>query len=290
MSLRAASPSLVAALIFGASTPLAKVLVGNMPPLLLAGLLHLGSGLGPGAVLGWRRWRRPAAAAPIRIPPRDLPWPPGAIAFGGVLGPALPMWGLGRTGGATAPLLLNVEGGLRASIAWVAFKVNANLRIILGMVAIVAGGALLSWEPAGATLSSGALLIVGACLAWAIDNNLTHKVAANDAMLVACLKGLLAGARNTALAVAFGASLPAAAAVAANLLVGFPGCGLSLSLFVVGPRTLGTARTGAYFSSAPFIGAAVALLLLGESTSPAFWLAANARHPMPSSQKRVGIK
>jgi len=274
MSLRTASPALVAALLFGASTPLAKVLVGNMPPLLLAGLLYLGSGLGLGAVLGWRRWRRPAAAAPIRIPPRDLPWLLGAIAFGGVLGPALLMWGLGRTDGATASLLLNVEGVLTALIAWVVFKENADLRIVLGMVAIVAGGALLSWEPAGATLSSGALLIVGACLAWAIDNNLTRKVAANDAMLIACLKGLLAGACNTALALAVEAELPAAGAVAASLLVGFLGYGLSLSLFVVGLRTLGTARTGAYFSVAPIFGVLISFALWPQAPTMLFWAAA----------------
>jgi drug/metabolite transporter (DMT)-like permease len=274
MSLRTASPALVAALLFGASTPLAKVLVGNMPALLLAGLLYLGSGLGLGALLLWRRWRRPADAPAIRIPPRDLPWLIGAIAFGGVLGPALLMGGLARTDGATASLLLNVEGVLTALIAWVVFKENADLRIVLGMVAIVAGGALLAWEPAGATLSSGALLIVGACLAWAIDNNLTRKVSANDAMLVACLKGLLAGTCNTALAMTAGAALPAVGAVAASLLVGFLGYGLSLSLFVVGLRTLGTARTGAYFSVAPLFGVLISFALWPQAPSLLFWAAA----------------
>ena len=140
--------------------------------------------------------------------------------------------------------------------------------------AIVGGGVLLSWQPVEARLSAGALLIVGACLAWAVDNNLTRKVSANDAMLVACLKGLLAGACNTALAMAFGAQLPAAEALAASLLVGFLGYGLSLSLFVVGLRTLGTARTGAYFSVAPLFGVLISFALWPQAPSLLFWAAA----------------
>jgi drug/metabolite transporter (DMT)-like permease len=274
MSLRTASPALVAALLFGASTPLAKLLVGNLPPLLLAGLLYLGSGLGLGCVLLLRRLRRPATDAALRIPREDRPWLLGAIVFGGVLGPALLMWGLTRTDAAAASLLLNVEGVFTALIAWWVFHENADRRIVLGMVAIVAGGVLLSWQPGSATVSSGVLLIVGACLAWAIDNNLTRKVSIHDAMWVACIKGLLAGACNTALALASGAGLPALPAAGASLLLGFLGYGLSLTLFVVGLRTLGTARTGAYFSVAPLFGVALSLVLWPQAPSLPFWAAA----------------
>jgi len=194
MSLRSASPALAAALLFGASTPLAKLLVGDMPPLLLAGLLYLGSGLGLTAVLLVQHLEREsgdqASDSSLHIPRKELPWLLGAIFFGGVVGPALLMLGLTQTSGASASLLLNVEGVLTAVIAWMVFKENADRRIVLGMVAIVAGGAPLSWEPGGATFSKGALFIPGACLCWAIDNNLTRKVSTNDAVLVACLKGL----------------------------------------------------------------------------------------------------
>jgi drug/metabolite transporter (DMT)-like permease len=141
------------------------------------------------------------------------------------------------------------------------------------MVAIVAGGVLLSWEPNGAALTSGALLIVGACLAWALDNNLTRKVSTNDAMVVACLKGVIAGACNTGLALAFGATLPSPAAIGSSMLVGFLGYGLSLTLFVVGLRTLGTARTGAYFSVAPLVGVVISLALWPQPPSASFWVA-----------------
>ena len=274
MTIRSASPALAAALLFGASTPLAKLLVGDMSPLLLAGLLYLGSGLGLGLLVLVRRARNAEAANAMRIPARELPWLLGAILFGGVVGPALLMWGLVQTDGATASLLLNVEGVLTAVIAWLVFKENADRHIVLGMLAIVAGGVLLSWEPGGATLSPGALLIVGACLAWAIDNNLTRKVSTNDAMLVACLKGLIAGVCNTGLALALGATLPSLPAIGSSMLVGFLGYGLSLTLFVVGLRTLGTARTGAHFSVAPLFGVVISLALWPQAPSALFWSAA----------------
>ena len=274
MNVRSVAPALGAALLFGASTPLAKLLVGNIEPLLLAGLLYLGSGLGLGALLLVRRLRRPEAAGEMRIPRTELPWLLGAIFFGGALGPALLMWGLARTDGATASLLLHVEGVLTAVLAWLVFKENADRRIVLGMLAIVGGGVLLSWQPGGTSLSAGALFILAACLCWAIDNNLTRKVSTNDAMLVACVKGLVAGGCNTALAWAAGAALPGAAAVGSSLLVGFFGYGLSLTLFVVGLRGLGAARTGAYFSVAPLFGVALSLALWPSVPGPLFWAAA----------------
>lgn len=277
MSLRTASPALAAALLFGASTPLAKLLVGNMSALLLAGLLYIGSGFGLAALLAWRRLREKSkqdANRHLRIPTREWPWLLGAILFGGVLGPALLLVGLTQTGGASAALLLNVEGVLTAVIAWVVFKENADRQIVLGMVAIVAGGLLLSWEPGATRFSPGAVLIVAACLCWAIDNNLTRKVSTNDAMLVAGLKGLIAGACNTALAVAQGASVPPLAPLGASLLVGFFGYGLSLTLFVVALRTLGTARTGAYFSVAPLFGVVISLAIWPQMPGAFFWAAA----------------
>lgn len=256
---------------------MAKLLVGNMPPLLLAGLLYLGSGLGLGALLAGRFLRaryRQEQYAPMRIPRAEVLWLLGAIVFGGVVGPALLMLGLTHTSGATASLLLNVEGVLTAVLAWVVFRENADRQIVLGMVAIIAGGALLSWEPGGARFSLGALFILGACLCWAIDNNLTRKVSSNDSMLVACIKGLVAGSTNTAVALAGGAHLPGLGNLAGSLVVGFFGYGLSLTLFVVALRTLGTARTGAYFSVAPLFGVLISFAIWPEIPNGLFWLAA----------------
>jgi drug/metabolite transporter (DMT)-like permease len=277
MSARQAAPAVIAALLFGAGTPLAKLLVGEMSPLLLAGLLYLGSGLGLGLLLSIRRLA--AASAPggpvaYGIPRNERTWLAGAIVAGGVLGPVLLMAGLASTDAAPAALLLNLEGVLTVLIAWWVFDENIGARIGLGMLAIVAGGMLLSWQPGPARVSPGALLIVGACLCWAIDNNLTRKVAANDAMFVACLKGLAAGACNTGLGLATAPSLPSAVAIAAALALGFLSYGVSLALFVVALRSLGTARTGAYFSVAPLFGVSIACVIWPQLPPATFWVAA----------------
>ena len=277
LPLRSAVPALAAALLFGASTPLAKLLTASLPPLLLAGLLYLGSGLGLGALLVLRRIRerrRAQAVTRLHIARAELPWLLGAIAAGGMLGPALFMLGLAQTGAAPASLLLNLEGMLTALIAWWVFRENADRRIVLGMVAIALGGVLLSWEPGAAALSPGALLIAAACLCWALDNNLTRQVSNNDALLLACLKGLLAGVTNTALALAGGAALPALPDVGYAGLVGFAGYGVSLVLFVVALRTLGAARTGAYFSVAPLFGVLISLAIWPAAPSGLFWASA----------------
>jgi len=258
---------------------LAKLLAGDVSPLLLAGLLYLGSGLGLGILLVIRRVAARGGAstaahgAGLRIPRGELPWLVGAIVAGGVLGPALLMSGLSTMDAAPAALLLNVEGVLTALIAWLVFKENADRQVVLGMLAIVAGGALLAWQPGGAGISMGALLVVAACACWAVDNNLTRKVSANDALLIACLKGLSAGAVNTGLGLLAGAGLPSAGSLGATLVVGFAGYGLSLALFVVALRSLGTARTGAYFSVAPLFGVLVALALWPAIPAWTFWVA-----------------
>ncbi|HUN71422.1 MAG TPA: DMT family transporter [Steroidobacteraceae bacterium] len=276
MSRAALSPAitaaLAAALLFGASTPLAKQLLHGISPMLLAGLLYLGSGIGlsVGRLLRDRGWR----ASGLRR--AEWAWLLLAIGFGGVLGPLLLMLGLARTPAASASLLLNLEAVLTALLAWIVFRENTDRRVVLGMVLIVAGAAVLAGPgPSRAPASgSGALLIALACLCWALDNNLTRKVSASDAAFLAGLKGLAAGVVNTGLALFLGARLPAAAGIAEAMIVGFLGYGVSLVLFVLALRGLGAARTGAYFSTAPFMGAALAVLAFGEHPSPVLWLAA----------------
>lgn len=211
--------ALIAAALFGSATPLAKALLGSVDPFMLAGLFYLGSGAGLGLGIAWRSLMSPGSRPSTghRINKGELPWLLGAIATGGVAGPALLMLGLSSTPAATSSLLLNLEGVLTAVIAWAIFRENVDVQVFLGMVAIVAGGMILSWHPGSTRIPVGALLIVGACLCWAIDNNLTRKVAANDAMVIACVKGLVAGPVNLAIAIAAGASLPSAGTVAAAM-------------------------------------------------------------------------
>lgn len=266
--------ALLAAALFGASTPFSKQLTASIAPVMLAALLYLGSGIG---LALWYAARRLLARGdpPPTLPAADLPWLAGAILSGGVAGPVLLMIGLAVTPASSASLLLNLEGVLTALLAWFVFKENFDRRILAGMACIVLAGALLSWSERPAFgVPWGPLAIVGACLCWGVDNNLTRKVSGGDPVQIACLKGLVAGCVNLGLALALGQRLPGAAAMAGAALVGLLGYGTSLVLFVLALRHLGTARTGAYFSAAPFAGAMIALLLFGERPGPVFWLAA----------------
>jgi drug/metabolite transporter (DMT)-like permease len=260
--------ALGAAVLFGLSTPLAKVLLGAMSPLLLAGLLYTGSGVGLLLVLAGRRLVVPRLAG--GLPRRgEWRWLVGAILFGGVAGPIALMYGLATTTASAASLLLNLEAVFTALLAWFLFRENFDWRIASGMLAIVAGGLVLAWTPGDVGIAAvGPVLIATACLSWAMDNNLTRRISASDAVVIAALKGLAAGAINLGLALAFGAKLPVVGIVGTAAVVGFLGYGVSLVLFVLALRHLGTARTGAYFSVAPFFGAALAVLLQGE---PVTW-------------------
>ena len=261
--------ALLSAVLFGASTPFAKHLTGSVSPVMLAALLYLGSGLG---LAIWFAARR-APVATLSAP--DIPWVAGAILAGGVAGPVLLMIGLAITPASSASLLLNLEGVLTATLAWFVFKENFDRRILLGMAFIVLAGALLSWSERPAFgVPWGPLAIIAACLCWAIDNNLTRKVSASDAVQIACLKGLVAGSVNLGIALSLGQRLPAWPVVATAGAVGLCGYGVSLVLFVLALRHLGTARAGAYFSAAPFAGAIIALLVFGERPGLIFWCAA----------------
>ncbi|MFE4727389.1 EamA family transporter [Microbacterium sp. NPDC056736] len=246
--------ALASAVLFGASTPLAKILLGDVSPFMLAGLLYLGSGAGLGL---YRLARR---APRVRIHRRE--WLPlaGAIASGGIVAPVLLLVGLSAMPASGASLLLNLEGVFTAVLAWVVFRENVDRRVLLGMIAIVAGAVVLSWDGSASFADVWpSLAVIAACLAWGLDNNLTRKVALNDATWLAAAKGMVAGPVNLALAFALGASLPAMGVVFGAMAVGVISYGISLVLFIVALRHLGTARAGAYFSIAPFVGAAIAL-------------------------------
>ncbi len=265
--------ALASALLFGVTTPVAKQLLAGTHPLLIAGLLYVGSGIGVSALrlVQDRGWSATGLAA------GDWPWLALSTLVGGIVAPALLMMGLARADAAAASLLLNLEVVFTAALAWVVFREPAGLRVVVGLGAIFAGGLLLVWP---ARFSSGGdlsamLAIVMACFCWALDNNVTRRISASDARVLAAIKGLVAGLTSTGLALALGASLPPASHVLATLVIGFLGYGLSLVLFIVALRQLGTARASAYFATAPFIGAGAAMFLYGQPGVGAFWLAAS---------------
>lgn len=259
--------ALASATLFGASTPFAKLLLGDgISPWLLAGLLYLGSGFGLSVIL-FGRWTFAAKRREASLHRDDLPWLALVVLFGGVVGPLLLMLGLVTTSASSASLLLNLEGLATMAVAWVVFRENVDRRLLLGAAAILSGAVLLSWQSNAQGFGFGSLAIAGACVAWGIDNNLTRKLSASDPLQIALIKGMVAGSVNLSLALATGAHLPGTVPLLMAGLIGFLGYGVSLVLFVLGLRFLGAARTGAYFSTAPFVGAALAVAIFGDPIS-----------------------
>ncbi len=264
--------ALLSAALFGASTPIAKLLLGAIDPQMTAGLLYLGAGTGLAGLRLTRAALREPPEAPLRR--ADLPWLGLVILSGGLVAPVLLMSGLARSDASSASLLLNLEGLATMAIAWILFRENVDRRLLLGAFAILAGAALLSWG-GSARLDPGSVLIAGACLCWGIDNNLTRRLSAADPVQLAMLKGLVAGSVNIMLAWLHGDHLPRPELLGVAALVGFLGYGVSLALYVLALRHLGAARTAAYFSLAPFVGAVLAIVVLHEPV-PAILVAAAA--------------
>ena len=275
--------ALASAVLFGVSAPLAKLLLGDVSPWLLAGLLYCGSGLGL-----WT-YRLVTRKEQVRLQRSDVAPLIGAVAAGGVVAPVLLMLGLSAMPASGASLLLNAEAVFTAVLAWVVFREHMDRRILLGMIAIVVGAGVLS-VPYGVQLGTPlpALAILGACLCWGLDNNLTRKVALNDATWLAAVKGAVAGPVNLALALVMGAKLPGLVTLAGSLTLGFVAYGLSLVLFIRALTAVGTARAGAYFAVAPFVGAVVSiamgepitwsLVVAGALMGVGVWLHLTERH------------
>lgn len=266
----AITPALASAALFGAATPAAKALLAEISPLVLAGFFYLGSGF----VLSlWVLARKyfPNGKLVEPLARADLGWLGAAVFFGGIAGPVLLFTGLASSPASTSAILLNLEGVFTILVAYLFFGEQLGLRLILGILAILAGCAVIGWR--GVPSSDGSLLgplaVAGACLAWAIDNNVTRKISAGDEVKIAAIKGLAAGAVTLPLGLAAGGGLPDAAGIAAAVLVGVAGYGQSLVLFVRSLRNLGAARTAAYFSIAPFVGALLSIVFLGEPVSAA---------------------
>ena len=251
--------ALLAAATFGLSTPLAKRLLDVASPVLLAGLLYLGAGLFLTGVRVVRRSRSPRA-----LEPRERVILVGVVLSGGVLAPPLLLWGLARSTASAASLLLNLEVVFTVLLAGVVFREHLGRRVIVASIMLAAGGVVLGWTSGHLDLPVASIAVAGACLLWAIDNNLTRLIADADAVVVVQVKGLAAGAVNLGLALSAGHAVPPPAPIAISLVLGAVGYGTSLVLFILAMRGLGAARTGGYFALAPFFGALGGVVLLGE--------------------------
>lgn len=266
-------PALLAPLLFGLGTVASKGLLAEIPPVMLAGLLYLGSGLGLGAF--WI-YRARTVSSEVPLARSDIPWLAGAIVCGGVAGPVLMMSGLSRTSASAASLLLNLETSFTAILAWTLFKERATTRLAAGVALALLGAMVLSWPESGSwtgTRWQGSLLVGAACLAWGFDNNLSQRISGKDPVSIAALKGLMAGAVNVIWALASGAAVPGVLNLGKACLLGLMSYGVSLVCFILALRSLGAARTGLFFALAPFVGAAGGVLFLGEPLSARLILA-----------------
>ena len=253
---------LLAAVLFGASAPAASVLAGDMPTLVLAGLLYLGAAI---AVTPQVIRRRPGAASV------GAGWRPLAVAvvFGGALGPALLVAGLARTSAATASLLLNFELVATIALAATLFREHLGARLLGAATLVGVAGVMLVWQP-GASIDAGGLLVIGACLCWGLDNSVTARIDQLTPEQITFTKGLVAGGANLLLGLLLSASLDLdLRQVLAALAIGILGYGFSITLWVKGARDLGAARGQVIFATAPFIGAGVAWVALGDAVTAA---------------------
>ena len=248
------------ALLFGASAPAAKVLLGDVDPVVLAGLLYAGCGLGL-ALLSLLR-RASIVREEARLSAGDLPWLAGSAIAGGVAAPVLLMVSLQVTPAATASLLLNFECVATTAIAMLVFREAVGRRVLAAIALLTLASAVLAVDLSGGFgLSLGALGVIGACLFWGIDNNLTCNISSKDPVAIGMIKGLGAGAFSLAVGLALNRPLPGLVAIAAALGLGAVSYGLSIALFILASRGLGAARTSAWFGTAPFAGALLSLLI-----------------------------
>lgn len=265
---------LMAAILFGASAPLSKLLLARIDPIPLAGLLYVGAGASMGLWAVVARLQRSKGRREARLERTDLPWLLGAVLAGGIVGPILLLFGLRATPASTASLLLNFEAAATALIAVSLFKESVGRSIWWAVVAITVGGVFLSLDLTGGWgISAGALLILGACLMWGFDNNFTQRISLRDPTRIVMVKGLAAGSFSLGLAAALGRPLPGGWQILAALAVGGVSYGMSIMLFVLSLRRLGAARTGALFGVAPFAGVLLSLAIFPELPEWTFFAA-----------------
>ena len=266
--------AVAAAALFGASAPLAKLLLSQMEPVPLAALLYLGSGFGLLLFRTVRRFDGPAAATEARLGRADLPWLAGAVVAGGIAAPIVLMFSLRITPAATASILLNFEAVATAAIAAVVFKEAIGRNAWVAVACITAGSTLLSISGSGEWgVSLGALGVLAACTLWGIDNNFTRNISAKDPVSIGMIKGLVAGAFSLSLAIVLGQGFPRFSAVVGALALGALSYGLSVVLFIFAMRHLGAGRTSALFGTAPFVGAVLSFTLFRETPGALFLIA-----------------
>lgn len=265
--------ALLAAVLFGAAAPLAKLLLGDVDPIPMASFLYLGSGVTALFLLLITNLSRKGQSMEAHLTRSDMPWMAGAMFAGGVAAPIILLLSLQNTPASTASLLLNFESVATTLIAVVAFKEAVDRRILWAISLITLASILLSWDAGGGWgISQGALGILAACSLWGLDNNFTRHISGKNPLMIVAIKGLGAGTFSLVLSLALGKPMPGTTVVLLTMILGTFSYGLSIHLFILAMRSLGSARTSAFFSTAPFVGTLLAVLVLKEMPDVLFWL------------------
>jgi drug/metabolite transporter (DMT)-like permease len=265
---RGAACAIAASLLFGSSTPISKVFLSQIEPWILAGLFSLSAGIGLGIYYILSRGLVRKSSPDKNLEGKDWIWFSAATLAGGVTAPVLLMFGIANSPASSAALLLSLEGVLTALVAWSIFRERFDWRLALGMAAIIAGSVVISSAKYSEfKVSWGSLAVIGACLSWGIDNNLTRQISHKNPLQIATIKSCIAGVVNITLALALGESLPSPPLLLVTSVIGVLNYGMSLILFVLALRYIGASRTGAFFSLAPFAGAVLSVIVLGDSVT-----------------------
>lgn len=267
--------ALLAAVLFGAAAPLAKLLLGDVDPIPMASFLYLGSGVTALFLLLITNLSRKGQSIEAHLTRSDMPWMAGAMFAGGVAAPIVLLLSLQNTPASTASLLLNFESVATTLIAVVAFKEAVDRRILWAIGLITLASILLSWDAgSGWGISLGAMGILVACFLWGLDNNFTRHISGKNPLMIVAIKGMGAGTFSLVLGLALGKPLPGATVALWTMILGAFSYGLSIHLFILAMRSLGSARTSTFFSTAPFVGTLLAMLVLKEMPDVLFWLSA----------------
>ncbi len=265
--------ALLSAILFGASAPITKMLLGKIDPIPLAAFLYLGSGIGLLVFQIVTSFIKKQALDEAPLKKKDFPWLLGASIAGGIVAPIILLNCLKITPASTASLLLNFEGVATTIIAVIFFKENAGKQILSAIVLITVASIILSWDFKNQWgFSIGSFGIILACFCWGIDNNFTRNISAKNPFSIVTIKGIISGSFSFILSKILGNQMPDLTILISAMIIGFFCYGLSIVLFVFAMRDLGSTRTSALYGTAPFIGVILSFILLRDTPSIMFFI------------------
>lgn len=255
--------ALLAATLYAVNAPCSKILLHDMPPMLMAGFLYIGAGIGM-IILAFVRKLQNQSGKEEKLTKSELPYTIAMILLD-IVAPICLMTGLNVTTAANASLLNNFEIVATSVIALVLFKEKIGVKLWIGILSITLSCMILSFEDiTSLSFSYGSLLVLLAAVCWGFENNCTRKISSKDPLQIVLLKGIFSGSGSIAIGLCAGERVTDLWSIIAACGVGFVAYGLSIYFYVYAQRLLGAARTSAYYAVAPFIAAIFSLIIFKE--------------------------